>query len=100
LTGPSLNSRGRHDTGEGEEGEVDGDAGEGEGEVGGESLGERWEVARVRSCSSGYPRAPGVAPVVVGEEPMVTGCNRLLTVTQDFYFQATGWRHISRLQNG
>jgi hypothetical protein len=30
-------------------------------------------------------------------EPMVTGCNRLLTVAQDFYFQATGWRHISRL---
>jgi two-component response regulator (ARR-B family) len=30
-------------------------------------------------------------------EPMVTGCNRLRTVAQDFYFQATGWRHISRL---
>jgi hypothetical protein len=33
-------------------------------------------------------------------ETMVTGCNRLLTVTQDFFFLATGWRHTSRLQNG
>jgi two-component response regulator (ARR-B family) len=30
-------------------------------------------------------------------EPIVTGCNRLLTVAHDFYFQATGWLHISRL---
>ena len=33
-------------------------------------------------------------------EPMVTGCNRMLAVAQDFFFQATGWRHISRLANG
>jgi hypothetical protein len=33
-------------------------------------------------------------------EIMATGCNRLLIVTQDFYFQASGWRHINRLQNG
>ena len=31
---------------------------------------------------------------------MVTGCNRLLKVTQNCYFQATGWRHISRIQDG
>jgi hypothetical protein len=28
-------------------------------------------------------------------DTMVTGCNRLLEVTQDCYFLATGWRHIS-----
>jgi hypothetical protein len=33
-------------------------------------------------------------------EDMVTGCNRLLTVVRDFFFQATGWRHISRISNG
>jgi hypothetical protein len=33
-------------------------------------------------------------------ETMDIGCNRLLTVTQDFFFQATGWRHTSRIQNG
>jgi hypothetical protein len=32
-------------------------------------------------------------------ENMATGCNRLLTVTQDFFFQATGWRHTSRLRD-
>lgn len=26
-------------------------------------------------------------------EPMLFGCNRLLRVTQDFYFRATGWQH-------
>lgn len=30
-------------------------------------------------------------------ELMVSGCSQLLTVAQDCYFQATGWRHISRL---
>jgi hypothetical protein len=33
-------------------------------------------------------------------EIMDTGCNRTLTVTQDFFSQATGWRHSSRIQNG
>jgi hypothetical protein len=32
-------------------------------------------------------------------ENMATGCNRLLTVTQDLFFQATGWRHTSRLRD-
>jgi hypothetical protein len=32
-------------------------------------------------------------------DSLATGCNRLLTVTQDFYFQATGWRHTSRLKD-
>jgi hypothetical protein len=31
---------------------------------------------------------------------MDIGCNRLLTVAHDFYFQATKWRHINRIQNG
>jgi hypothetical protein len=31
---------------------------------------------------------------------MDTGCNRMLAVTQDFFFHATGWRHTSRIQNG
>ena len=33
-------------------------------------------------------------------DTMVTGCNHLLEVTQDCYFQATGWRHISRILDG
>jgi hypothetical protein len=33
-------------------------------------------------------------------DTMATGCNRLLEVTQDCYFQATGWRHISRILDG
>jgi hypothetical protein len=33
-------------------------------------------------------------------EDMVTGCNRLLMVAQDFFFYATGWQHINRLGNG
>jgi hypothetical protein len=33
-------------------------------------------------------------------ELMVTGCNRLLTVAHNFYFQATGWRQTSRLRDG
>jgi hypothetical protein len=33
-------------------------------------------------------------------EHMDSGCNRLLTVAQDCFFRATGWRHISRLSNG
>jgi hypothetical protein len=33
-------------------------------------------------------------------EGMVTGCNRMLVVAQDFFFQATGWRHTNRLANG
>uniref|UniRef100_K3Y1T1 Uncharacterized protein n=1 Tax=Setaria italica TaxID=4555 RepID=K3Y1T1_SETIT len=33
-------------------------------------------------------------------EPMVTGCNQLLTVAHDFYFQATGWQHNRRIANG
>ena len=33
-------------------------------------------------------------------EIMDTGCNRLLTVTQDFFFQAAEWRRTNRLQNG
>jgi hypothetical protein len=33
-------------------------------------------------------------------ELMAIGCNRLLKVDQDFFFQATGWRHINRLKNG
>ncbi|KAK1613065.1 hypothetical protein QYE76_036738 [Lolium multiflorum] len=32
-------------------------------------------------------------------DSLAIGCNRLLTVTQDFYFQATGWRHTSRLKD-
>jgi hypothetical protein len=32
-------------------------------------------------------------------EAMDTGCNRLLTVAHDFFFRATGWRHISRIKN-
>jgi hypothetical protein len=28
-------------------------------------------------------------------EHMGIGCNRLLTVAHDFYFQATEWRYIS-----
>jgi hypothetical protein len=31
---------------------------------------------------------------------LVTGCSRLLMVAQDFYFQDTGWRHISRIDYG
>jgi hypothetical protein len=30
---------------------------------------------------------------------MVTGCNHLLTVTRDCYFQATGWRHVRRIED-
>lgn len=33
-------------------------------------------------------------------EAMVTGCNRMLMVAQDFFFQATGWRHINRIADG
>jgi hypothetical protein len=33
-------------------------------------------------------------------ELMVTRCNRLLTVAHDFYFEATRWRHTSRLRDG
>jgi hypothetical protein len=32
-------------------------------------------------------------------EAMVIGCNRMLAVAQDFFFQATGWRHHNRLAN-
>jgi hypothetical protein len=30
---------------------------------------------------------------------MVIGCNRMLEVAQDFFFQATGWRHLNRIAN-
>jgi hypothetical protein len=33
-------------------------------------------------------------------ETMATGCNRLLTVTHDFFFLAIGWRHTRRIQDG
>jgi hypothetical protein len=33
-------------------------------------------------------------------QDMVIGCNRLLMVTQDFYFRVTGWRHINRIEYG
>jgi hypothetical protein len=33
-------------------------------------------------------------------ELMVIGCNQLLTVVQDIFFRATGWRHINRIENG
>ena len=33
-------------------------------------------------------------------DSMATGCNRLLMVAQDCYFQPTGWRHTKRLENG
>jgi hypothetical protein len=33
-------------------------------------------------------------------EAMDTRCNRLLTVAHDCFFQAIGWRHISRIKNG
>ena len=33
-------------------------------------------------------------------ELMVSGCNRLLTVTQDCYFWVIGWRHNARIENG
>ena len=29
---------------------------------------------------------------------MDIGCNRLLAVARDYYFQATGWRHIKRIE--
>jgi hypothetical protein len=32
-------------------------------------------------------------------EAMVIGCNRMLLVAQDFFFQATGWRHLNRIAN-
>jgi hypothetical protein len=32
-------------------------------------------------------------------EDMVTGCNRMLVVAQDCFFQATGWRHLNRIAN-
>jgi two-component response regulator (ARR-B family) len=32
-------------------------------------------------------------------EDMVIGCNRMLVVAQDFFFQATGWRHNNRITN-
>jgi hypothetical protein len=31
---------------------------------------------------------------------MDTGCSRLLKVTQDCYFQTTGWCHNSRIRDG
>jgi hypothetical protein len=33
-------------------------------------------------------------------EHMVIGCNKILTVAHDFYFQATRWRHIGRIVDG
>jgi hypothetical protein len=33
-------------------------------------------------------------------DTMATGCNHLLMVTRDCYFQATGWRHIRRIEDG
>jgi hypothetical protein len=33
-------------------------------------------------------------------EVMDNGCNRLLTVTRDFFFRATGWCHTSRIHDG
>uniref|UniRef100_K4AK05 Uncharacterized protein n=1 Tax=Setaria italica TaxID=4555 RepID=K4AK05_SETIT len=33
-------------------------------------------------------------------EPIVTGCNQLLMVAQDFYFQAAGWQHTRKIANG
>jgi hypothetical protein len=33
-------------------------------------------------------------------EHMVIGCNQMLTVAQDFFFKATGWRHINRIKDG
>jgi hypothetical protein len=31
---------------------------------------------------------------------MGTGCNRLLVVTRDLYFHATGWRHSNMIEYG
>ena len=31
---------------------------------------------------------------------MVSGCKRLMMVARDCYFQATGWRHSRRIENG
>ena len=33
-------------------------------------------------------------------ELMDVGCNRLVMVAQNCYFQATGWRHINILEDG
>jgi two-component response regulator (ARR-B family) len=33
------------------------------------------------------------------QEDMVIGCNRMLVVAHDFFFQATGWRHLNRIAN-
>jgi hypothetical protein len=33
-------------------------------------------------------------------ELMVIRCNRLLTVAQNFFFRATGWRPIRKIENG
>jgi two-component response regulator (ARR-B family) len=32
-------------------------------------------------------------------DDMVTGCNQMLVVAHDFFFQATGWRHLHRIGN-
>jgi hypothetical protein len=32
-------------------------------------------------------------------ESMVIECNRMLVVSQDLFFQTTGWQHINRIAN-
>jgi hypothetical protein len=33
-------------------------------------------------------------------EPLAIGCNLLLVVARDFYFQVIAWRHINTIKNG